>query len=62
MTTLPPNSKLCAGLWTGVTCSRREHCVRYLEALKADSTARVHASLCPSRDDYWPYYVKAGQA
>lgn len=62
MTTLPPGSKLCAGLSPAVTCSRREHCARYVEALKAGPTERVHASLCPGRDDYWPHYIKAVQS
>ncbi len=58
MTTLPPGSKLCAGQWTGVTCTRRERCARHVELKDADKRAIVFAALCPGRDDYWPHFVK----
>lgn len=58
MTTLPPNSKLCTGEGTGLACTRRDRCARYVEIKDADKNARIYPSLCPGRDDYWPHFVQ----
>ena len=62
MSPLHPGSRLCTGEWTGVTCSRRDRCARYVEIKDADRTARIYPSLCPGRDNYWPHFVQVEAA
>lgn len=43
---LPPNSKLCAGLWAGADCDRRHTCARHTEIETTPGAALVYASVC----------------
>jgi hypothetical protein len=58
---LPPNSKLCAGLWNGADCDRRHTCARYTEIETTPGAAMVYASVCNSLGTL-SGYVKATPA
>ena len=45
---LPPNAKLCAGLWNGNDCERRNTCARHTEIETTPGAVMVYASVCNS--------------
>jgi hypothetical protein len=45
---LPPNAKLCSGLWNGTDCERRHQCARHAEIETTPGATMVYASVCNS--------------